>query len=939
VVTIFQRAALAAVFTCLGLLGASVSLAEEDRWQEMLERIASGVVSIKVDGTRAFDTNWNQSTQATGFVVDADRGLILTNRHVVTPGPVVAEAVFVNHEEIPVYPVYRDPVHDFGIYRYDPDSLRFIQPAELPLYPEGARLGTEIRVVGNDAGEQLSILAGTLARLDRKSPDYGRGNYNDFNTFYFQAASGTSGGSSGSPVVNVEGRVVALNAGANTNAASSFFLPLDRVRRALEKLQQGEPVPRGTLLTEFVHASYDELRRLGLDAESESAIRQRFPQATGMLVVERVVPGSPVTGQLEPGDILLRVDGDLVTGFVPLEEVLDNRVGGVVALQVQRGGRTLDLEVVPADLHAVTPADYVEFGDAVAHQLSYQQARHLNVSPEGIYLANPGYVFARSGIPRAAVITELNGVTVATLEDFRGLIEALEDGEQFTVRYYTFDDPRGSRLRTVRMDRRWYPANHCRRDDSLGVWPCEPLAPVGSAAPPEAATTRFIEYDDRRRDRLAASLVMVNFDMPYPVAGVSERHYHGTGVVIDAQRGLVVVDRNTVPVSLGDVRVTFAGSLEIPGRVEWIHPLHNLAVVAYDPELVGETQVRSARFNLDPVEPGDKLWVVGLKGDHSLVVQSTEVASIDPVSFPLSRTLRFRDTNLETLSLVNAPTEFDGVLTDADGKVVSLWSSFAYHAGQDLEQVNKGVPADIVAEVIDHVGAGRPIRSLEAEFVRLPLSSARGLGLPADWIAQLEDDDPRRRQALQVLRVVAGTPAADVLSPGDLLLAIDGEVVTSFREVEKRSQAEEVEVLIWRDGAQQAHRLRTVALDGRDVDRLLVWAGALLHAPHRAMAAQRGIEPYGVYVAYFGYGSPATRYGLYAGRRIVQVDGIDTPDLDAFLEAVRGRGDREAVRLKTVMWNGSVEVITLKLDNRYWPTYELIRNGAGWSSRSIDSPC
>ena len=67
---------------------------EDTAWTETLERISSGVVSIRVDSTRAFDTEWNSSSQATGFVVDAEQGLILTNRHVVTPGPVVAEAVF-----------------------------------------------------------------------------------------------------------------------------------------------------------------------------------------------------------------------------------------------------------------------------------------------------------------------------------------------------------------------------------------------------------------------------------------------------------------------------------------------------------------------------------------------------------------------------------------------------------------------------------------------------------------------------------------------------------------------------------------------------------------------------------------------------------------------------------------------------------------------------
>ena len=63
-----------------------------------LQRIASSVVSIDVDQTRAFDTEWNNSAQATGFVVDAEHGLILTNRHVVTPGPVTAEATFLNRE-------------------------------------------------------------------------------------------------------------------------------------------------------------------------------------------------------------------------------------------------------------------------------------------------------------------------------------------------------------------------------------------------------------------------------------------------------------------------------------------------------------------------------------------------------------------------------------------------------------------------------------------------------------------------------------------------------------------------------------------------------------------------------------------------------------------------------------------------------------------------
>ncbi len=908
-------------------------------WAQTLERIASGVVTIQIDCPRAFDTEWNTTAQATGFVIDAKRGLILTNRHVVTPGPVTAQAIFLNREEVQLYPVYRDPIHDFGIYRYDPAKLKFIQPAELPLYPAGAIIGREIRVVGNDAGEQLSILAGTLARLDREAPEYGYGKYNDFNTFYYQAASSTSGGSSGSPVIDIEGRVVALNAGGATGAASSFYLPLTAVTRALKYIEAGKPVPRGTLETVFKYTPYDELRRLGLDPDTEAHMRSAYPKLTGMLVAEDVQPGSVADGVLAPGDILVAIDGKPIPEFFALEDVLDGHVGRQISVEVRRGRETLRHALTVQSLSSITADEYIEFGEAVVHTLSYQQARHFNVPIKGVYVANPGYVFGSAGIPRAALISSFNGKKVENLADFESALADLADGARAPVRYVTLEDPRAPQLKVIRMDRRWFPARKCKRDDVLGTWPCVGInpGPVPSAVKP--ASTQFSRTGDARIDRLAPSLVMVNFDMPYSVSGVTEKNYHGTGVIVDAERGLVAIDRNTVPIAMGDVRITFAGTIEVPGKVVFIHPLHNLAVVSYDPRSIGTTPVRAATLLTKPLGAGDDVWVVGMRADSKILSQKTQISSVDVVSFPLSRTLRFRDSNLEAVSLINPPGDYDGVLSDDKGNVLALWSSFAFESQRELEQVNRGMPAELVSEMLGVVADGKPLYSFEAEFDVQSLAGARELGLPDEWVRRFEEHNPQRRQVLGIDRLVAGSPAAALLEPGDLLLAIDGKVVNRFREVERAVQKPQVRLSVWRDGAEKTLQLNTVPLDGRDLDRVLIWAGATLQAPHRALAAQRGIAPYGVFVSFFFYGSPATHYGLYAGRRITEVDGQPTADLDAFIKAVGGKPDRASLRLKTVSWNGQTDVITLKLDKHYWPAYELDRQKDGsWMRKSLDPP-
>ena len=114
--------------------------AQEQSWNRTLERIASGVVSIQIDSTRSFDTERNSSSQATGFVVDAR-----ARAHPHEPprrdaGPRArAGRVPQSRGSAISRPVYRDPIHDFGFFHYDPKQLHFMQPDGAQARARGAR--------------------------------------------------------------------------------------------------------------------------------------------------------------------------------------------------------------------------------------------------------------------------------------------------------------------------------------------------------------------------------------------------------------------------------------------------------------------------------------------------------------------------------------------------------------------------------------------------------------------------------------------------------------------------------------------------------------------------------------------------------------------------------------------------------------------------------
>ncbi|KAL3526974.1 hypothetical protein ACH5RR_011630 [Cinchona calisaya] len=1059
------------------------NLATAEDWRKALNKVVPAVVVLRTNACRAFDTESAGASYATGFVVDKRRGIILTNRHVVKPGPVVAEAMFVNREEVPVHPIYRDPVHDFGFFRYDTSAIQFLSYEEIPLAPEAACVGLEIRVVGNDSGEKVSILAGTLARLDRDAPHYKKDGYNDFNTFYLQAASGTKGGSSGSPVIDWQGRAVALNAGSKSSSASAFFLPLERVVRALKFLQKGRDsfaekweavsIPRGTLQVTFLHKGFDETRRLGLQSETEQLVRNASPpEETGMLVVDSVVPGGPAHNHLEPGDVLVRMNGEVITQFLKMETLFDDSVNLKVELQIERGGKSITMNLVVQNLHSITPDYFLEVSGAVIQPLSYQQARNFRFHCGIVYVAEPGYMLFRAGVPRHAIIKKFAGEDISKLEDFIAVLSKLSRGARVPLEYISYSDRHRRKSVLVTVDRHeWYaPPQLYTRDDSSGLWIAKAALPfdspilssgtnhvvqesgnhtlssnTGVVSPMEqihqcvgldstdgitsmetsyehvaeeqhsqdesdAGTKKrrveeessadgnvIVDYslhearDERledsgnvdnrvSRDYQGAAAVAANasvaervieptlvmFEVHVPsscmIDGVHSQHFFGTGVIIyhSQTMGLVAVDKNTVAVSVSDVMLSFAAfPMEIPGEVVFLHPVHNFALVAYDPSAlgaVGASMVRAAELLPEPaLRRGDSVCLVGLSRSlqatsrKSFVTNPCAALNIGSADCP-----RYRATNMEVIELdTDFGSTFSGVLTDERGRVQAIWGSFSTQLkygcnSSEDHQFVRGLPIYIISQILDKIisscdgphllinGVKRPmplVRMLEVELYPTLLSKARSFGLSDAWIQALVKKDPIRRQVLRVKGCLAGSRAESLLEQGDMVLAINRVPVTCLHDIEDACQAldqcdnsdGQLNMTIFRQGHEIELLVGTDVRDGNGTTRVINWCGCIVQDPHPAVRALGFLpeEGHGVYVARWCHGSPVHRYGLYALQWIVEVNGKRTPDLDAFVDATKELDHGEFVRVRTVHLNGKPRVLTLKQDLHYWPAWEV----------------
>lgn len=922
-------------------------------WKQTIHRVIQSVVLIQFSNVTSFDTESSCVSEATGFVVDSTRGIILTNRHVVGPGPFTGYAVFDNHEEAVVKPIYRDPIHDFGFLKFDPSEVKHMKIDQLELRPDLAKVGTEIRVVGNDNGEKLTILAGFISRVDRHAPDYGTMTYNDFNTEYIQAAASASGGSSGSPVVDENGYAVALQAGGATEASTDFFLPVSRPLRTLKCIQAGEAITRGDIQVEWVLKPFEECRRLGLTPEAEAAARQLFPEKSGLLVAELILPEGPADGKVQEGDTLISIQDIPVSASVAVDEILDAHVGDTLKFVLHRGGVEVEEYITIGNIHDITPDRYVEVAGALFNNLSYQIARSFCLPVKGVYAnsLSASFELSTSSLDQFGWIIEtVDDQAVANLDEFVAAMKNVPDRLHVTVTFRHVTDMNTEYCSSVAIGRRWQPSMELAiRNDVVGTWDFTTLQekplPPAKRDPHDA---RFIDipFDSTEYagcSQLLRSLVEVSMVSAMPVDGYPYQNQTGHGVVVDASQGYVLVSRWLVPHDVCDVSVVIADSINVPAEVVFLHPNQNYAIIKYDPSLV-LADVRTPVFSTERLKRGDRALFVGHNYSMRLVTEEVKISATQMWNIPAcTNRPRYRGTNLDVIVLDSKISQDCdlGVLADAHGHVRGLWLTFLGEPNcdsQTFRHYRMGLDVNDVADVVSYLKQHQKppaLRILDCVLSSVTVLEARNRGVPSSWISKYEHVAEDHVKLLAVSRVPKPKKdqAPNPLRVGDIVLEVNGQLVLHMRDINANTTTLKFTVL--RQKKIVELEVPTIDTSSINTSHIVSWCGALIQAPHHNIRQLMDAVPSEVYVTHKSASGPANQYGLTSNAFITHINDKVIHDLDDLTAVIRQTPDESYVKIRVVSFDNVPMAISLKTNYHFFPT-SILKREAKWESHSFN---
>jgi S1-C subfamily serine protease len=387
----------------------------EQRIIEIAARIQPSVVHIEA----IVKINDRRSEVTGSGVIASPDGRIITNHHVLDDAEKVTVSVPGVKKRYDARVVGTDPQTDVALLRIDPD----VPLAAAPLgSAKPLRVGQWVLAIGNPYGLDGTVSLGIVSAKGRnlEIPDL----LNDF----IQTDAMIDRGSSGGPLVDLEGRVVGINS-RGQGRGIGFTIPIETALQVVAQLERGG-IERGWIGV--------TLQALDRDLAGYLAI----PDASGA-IVNSVAEGSPAArAGLAPGDVITAFDGEAVEAEkeedlgVFQRRVASVRPGEKAAVELLRGGKPRRVMVQVGVQPRVEPAEAETDVGFHVQEITANLVRDQRLAVDrGAFVSfvARGSAASEAGIEIGDVIESIEGRRVEDLDDFRFASRAVENLARFLV--------------------------------------------------------------------------------------------------------------------------------------------------------------------------------------------------------------------------------------------------------------------------------------------------------------------------------------------------------------------------------------------------------------------------------------------------------------------------------------------------------------------------
>ncbi len=406
-----------------------------DDFEEIANRVLPTVVSISTtqkmpaDETHApfMDPEQGGGGLGSGVIIDAEKGYILTNNHVIADANEIAITLQNDTRRYEAAVIGTDPPTDLAV-------LQMKKPPRLQAAVLGdsnqLKVGEWVLAIGSPFGLDSTVTAGIISAKSRA--EVGVADFEDF----LQTDAAINPGNSGGALVNTQGELVGINTAIATRTMGymgiGFAIPSAMVKRVMQELITQGKVTRSQLGVYI--EPIDATLRKGL----------KLPEDQEGILVSEVIPNTPASESgFQKYDVIIGLNDQNVTRVQSFRnQIALTSPGEKVKIQVLRQGKAVTLT---PQLREANTADLGTPGDnAMAERLGFQlepltealkQQLGLPDSFQGLAVTEiePQSNAAQQGLQRGDIITEVNQQSVSSWPDVVKALEQVQPGDAVLV--------------------------------------------------------------------------------------------------------------------------------------------------------------------------------------------------------------------------------------------------------------------------------------------------------------------------------------------------------------------------------------------------------------------------------------------------------------------------------------------------------------------------